>query len=175
MMRRRYAQPLAVAGALAFALAGAACNNADNRSNARGDVVGTSGSADKNATPMTVTGCLQEGNGIGRDYILTEHISTSPVGTNGAANGAKVEREETKAAEHSYRLSGESDHLKKLVGHQVRITGTLADKANIAKDTPGTSGAKDANASDRKEIKEGDLAKIDVKSVDDVSANCGRK
>src|SRR5262245_28202094 len=112
MICRRYAQPFLVAGSLALAFAGAACGSDSGNSSANRPI-GTTGAADQRPadkpTPaaMTVTGCLQKTGGLTTDYILTERINTSPVGTHGAsAPSGKVEAEEEKAAEHSYRLSG---------------------------------------------------------------------
>jgi hypothetical protein len=184
MMCRRYSQPLLVAGSLALAVGLAACNsnngnsNAANRPNDRiegnADVAGTTGASNQPGTdqaaqtPMTVTGCLQKTGGLVSDYVLTERISTTPVGTKGSsASPGKVESEEEKAAEHSYRLSGNTDNLKNLVGHQIRVIGTLSDRADLPKD----KGADSTPTA----IKKGDLAQIDVSSFDDVAPNCGAR
>jgi len=140
---------------------------------------GTSGSAtanpnDRNDSPITLTGCLQKGSGRS-DYILTQiNTEKTTVGTSGTAPstgaaGGVVGQEQMRAAEHAYKLNGDRDRLEPLVGKQVRVSGTLAKASDLtAHDDTGK--LKDR---DRTKIGEGDLAKVDVSSIDSVSANCG--
>jgi hypothetical protein len=170
-VRSPYAQPFVLAAALGLGIAVAACNRpAENNSSSSADRhdIGTTGNA--NASPITVTGYLQESTGIGGDYILTEQIRTSPVGTSGGGGASnKVAQEDTKSAERSYRLSGPSDDFKKLIGHQVRVSGTLVARSDL---NAAPNSGSNVNAD---EIKERDLAKIDVTSADDVSNDCGAR
>ena len=138
---------------------------------------GTAGTpADTRATsdkaPLTLTGCLQKTGGITGDYILAQATTgkgTAPVGTSGSAesNDAVAQRQ-LNAAERSYRLSGESDQLKDLVGHKITVSGTLADRGDLA------SGKRvdDKDANSGRDVGTSDLAKVDVMSVQDVAANC---
>jgi len=172
---------------VALALSAFACGGSDTNTNnkfpagdatkagqpAPGATPGTSGAAGSTTagdkSPITITGCLQKGDGRS-DYILTEMNTTqTTVGTTGAAPGGStadaVGKEQTRAAAHAYKLNGEHDALEPLVGKQVRVSGMLAARSDLAKD-------KDV---DRTKIDESDLAKIDVSSIDSVSDNCGRK
>ena len=135
-----------------------------------GTAADTRATSDK--TPLTVTGCLQKTDGITSDYILAQASTgkgTAPVGTSGSAesNDAIAQRQ-LNAAEHSYRLSGESDQLKDLVGHKITVTGTLADRGDLANGK--RTDDKDANSG--REVGTSDLAKVSVMSVQDVAANC---
>ena len=147
------------------------------------DAAGTAGSAgntaavDRDKAPVTLTGCLQKGDGRS-DYILTEVNSTrQTVGTTGSSGSAAegksspdvVGQEQMRAATHAYRLNGERDSLEPLVGKQVRVSGTMTRQSDLnAHDDAGK--LKDR---DRTKIDEGDLARIDVASVDSVAENCG--
>jgi hypothetical protein len=114
----------------------------------------------KDGAPITVAGCLQKGDD---DFILTEaNTPAGSVGTTGTAGEAnEVEGEQRKAASRSYRLSGNDDRLGDLVGHQVRISGKVADEGDVAN-----------NDRDRGEIKEGDLAQLEVSSVESIANTC---
>ena len=181
---------------LAFAVSAFACggnNNAGNRSNdatktgepaaAGADAKANTAARSDNSAPVTLVGCLQKGDGRS-DYILTEVNSTrTTVGTSGTADrpgaGAQpdkssadvVGQEQMRAAEHAYRLSGDRDAIEPLVGKQVRVSGSIAKSSDLnAHDDSGRM--KDR---DRTKIDEGDLAKVDVASIDSVSDNCGGK
>jgi len=180
---------------LAIALSAVACGNHTDRTATAGDENRTgqppaSGAAaskaagDENASPVALTGCLQKGDGRS-DYILTEVNSPrTSVGTSGTTGSAKdrgaagsapsgdaVGPEQMRAAAHAYRLNGDRDRLEPLVGKQVRVSGTMAKASDLnAHDDNGKM--KDR---DRAKIDEGDLAKIDVASVDSVADNCGGK
>jgi hypothetical protein len=177
------------------AIAAAAACNSSNRGNVNnnGDANGT---ADRTAAdvkrdeprqqPINVTGCLQQGNG--HTYILTRlnEPSQKSVGTSGAPGA--VEREQLREAANAYRIDPQGDvKLDDMIGKQIRVSGMLADRANLAKpeanvapganrEERGTSGAaaNDANRNtDRADIKQGDLAKIDATSVTVVANACG--
>lgn len=185
---------------LAIALSAVACGNRSDRTATAGDenrtgqppasgaaAAGTTANkaaADENASPVALTGCLQKGDGRS-DYILTEVNSPrTSVGTSGTTGSAKdrgaggsapsgdaVGPEQMRAAAHAYRLNGDRDSLEPLVGRQVRVSGTMAKASDLnAHDDNGRM--KDR---DRTKIDEGDLAKIDVASVDSVADNCGGK
>ncbi len=165
----------AAAGADRTGTPGATAGAADANGTAR--PAGTSGvDADKDvkAEPITLTGCLQKGNGALRtDYILTEVNATrSPVGTSGAANPKSdvVGNEQMRAAEHSYRLDGDRDELDKLVGKQVRVNGTVEKRSDLNEhNADGT--VKDR---DRTKIDDGDLAQVKVDTVASIADACGK-
>jgi hypothetical protein len=152
------------AGMVALGLAATACNKSSNQSTA--DTRGTSGSAD-NAPAITLTGCLQEGKGIGSSYILTQaNRASEPVGTSGsAAAGDKVRSEELKAAVKSYRLDGDNGQLRDLLGKQVRVSGRVTDQGDLNKD-------RDRVASGKSDLDESDLARVKVDSMDKVADAC---
>jgi hypothetical protein len=184
------------------AIAAAAACNSSNRGNVDGnaDANGTAHSrtdqaADVNRnearqTPITVTGCLQQGDG--HTYILTRlnEPAQKSVGTSGTP--AAVEREQLREAANAYRIDPSGDvKLDDMVGKQIRVSGTLAERADLPKpeasastnenrDQRATTGSVDDNANkrarantDRADIKEGDLAKIDATSVSVVNEACG--
>jgi hypothetical protein len=112
-------------------------------------------------TPITVTGCLQQGDG--HSYILTRinEPSQKSVGTSGQ-EGA-VQREQMRAAANSYRIDPSGDvKMDDMVGKQAKVSGTLAEQADLPKDTNR----------DELKIKEGDIAKIDAATVSMVANNC---
>jgi hypothetical protein len=128
---------------------------------------------DQPRSPVTLTGCLQKGDGRS-DYILTEVNTTrTTVGTSGSpasgSGGDPVGREQMRSAAHAYRLKGDRDALEPLVGKQVRLSGTLAERSDLNDHTSGGT-MKDK---DRTKIDEDDLAKVDVTSIDSVADNCG--
>src|SRR5438067_4658376 len=115
----RAGTPGAATGAEAGATAGAA---------------GTSGTsaADKDtaakAEPITLTGCLQKGDGAVRtDYILTEVKTTrASVGTSGAAANQKSDaegQEQMRLVVHAYRLEGDCASIEELFGEVFRARG----------------------------------------------------
>lgn len=110
--------------------------------------------------PITINGCLQKDGG---DYILTQ-INEPP-------RGESVARQDLKEAEHAYRLDAKSisdNSLAALVGHQVRITGTVAKPSDLNNQV-GTTG------SDQKKLSEHDLAKVDVTAIKNISSDCGNR
>jgi len=121
--------------------------------------------------PISVAGCLQKGDGRS-DYILTG-VSTprTSVGTSGTkpANGDLVAQEHMREAAHSYKLAGDRDTLEPLVGHQVRVTGTVERRSDLNDhNADGT-----LKQHDRTKLDEDDLASVHVDSVDQLAASCG--
>jgi len=188
---------------LAIALSGAACSDRGSHETA-GSAPGQQTSAaarDKVAAnndqaPVTLTGCLQKGDG--RSFILTEiNRPRASVGTSGSdSTGAAVEREQLRAAAHAYRLNSDDDkNLESLVGHQVRVSGTVAERADLPakagtdtarsdraandrttdKRASGDRNAAASGSNDRAKIDEGDLASIKVATIDSVADACGGK
>src|SRR3954470_19770093 len=143
---------------------------------------------EKAPTPITLTGCLQQD---GRTYIVTRLNEPSQKGVGTTGNGAAVEREQLREAANAYRLDAkEQADWDKMVGKQVRVSGSVDKPADLP--TPSASGAdardkttatagatdtdrreKDTNA--REKIDKGDLAQIAVASMTVVSDNCGGK
>ena len=116
--------------------------------------------AENQATPITVTGCLQHDGGT---YIVTRlnEPSRKGVGTSGSATA--VEHEQLREASNAYRVDPKQDtDLDKMVGKQVTVSGTVEDKANLPQ-ASGTSGQ--SAASNRADIDRGDLAKISAETV----------
>jgi hypothetical protein len=191
MGKRRPVRPqllfLATCG-LAAALTAACGNKADQTAaNPDNRPVGTSGAAStgNEIKPIDVTGCLQKAD---RSYVLTEINKPNPnaASTNKTGDGSVVEREQMHAAQHAYRLTAEKDDdLEKLVGKQVKVTGTLTEPSDLtARDdrrandlTVGTSGDHDKNhdrKQDRARIRTGDLASVDVTSIEPGAGGCGK-
>jgi len=172
-MNQKLVRPFMLAGACAVAVALAACDNSANRSNSSST---STPAAERNASnneAITLTGCLARGDGH-NDYVLTK--ANQPVGTSGESTQAGSIPEKTRAAaERSYRLNGDNDQLDGLVGHRIRVSGTIADRGDLNASSDkndsqprGTSG----EASKNQEISESDLAKVDVKSVESVADSC---
>jgi len=184
----RMTRAVMVTWTVAVALSAFACGSNDSNTNNKfpagdatkageptpGATAGTSGAAASTTandkSPMTITGCLQKGDGR-NDYILTE-VSTprTKVGTSGStppetgSSADVVGKEQMRAAAHAYNLNGNRDALEPLVGKQVRITGTLVARADL----------KDKDR-DRAKIDDDDLAKVDVTSVEALAGSCGGK
>jgi len=132
--------------------------------------------------PIAMTGCLQKGTG--GTFILTRvnEPSQKSVGTNGTP--AAVENEQAREAENAYRVDATGDlKLDDLVGKQVRVSGTLAERSDISgsdraasannRTERGTAGAPSKESDERPEIKQRDLAKIDATSASIVTDSCG--
>jgi hypothetical protein len=168
MNTRRLASTWVSAGAFAAALSVAACgggnHDAERDANPGGSdapAAGTSGER-KEGSPVTLTGCLQQGDGR-NDLILTQvNEQPGPVATSGERETGAVEDKQRAAAARSYQLSGGPETLRDLVGHQVRVTGTLAEEGEVA------SGDND------REVSEDDLAEIEVRSAESVAETCGK-
>src|SRR5689334_3596369 len=95
---------------------------------------GTAADENNARTPVTLTGCLQKGDGR-NDYILTEiNQPRTSVGTSGSTSAAgsdKVGQEQMRAAEHAYKLSADNDTLEPMVGKQVRVSGTMERQSQL--------------------------------------------
>jgi hypothetical protein len=183
--------------AVSCAIAAAAACNSSSRGNVNGNG-DANGTADRTAAetrrdeprpqPINVTGCLQQGSG--HTYVLTRlnEPSQKSVGTSGSP--AAVEREQLREAANAYRIDPQGDvKLDDMIGKQIRVSGMLADRADLPKpesigsaapnrDERATSGAaaSDANRNrDRADLRQGDLAKIDATSVTVVADACGDK
>jgi hypothetical protein len=174
---------------VAIALSAFACSSSDTKTNNKfpaGDATkagepvpaaaGTAGTTASDKSPITITGCLQKGDGRS-DYILTEVNTTrTTVGTGGSTPAAGssadvVGKEQMREAAHAYKLSGDRDTLEPLVGKQVRVSGTLAARSDLnAHDDAGKVKDKDR---DRTKIDADDLAKVDVTTADTVADSCG--
>jgi len=129
--------------------------------------------------PVTLTGCLQQGKR--GTFILTRlnEPERKGVGTSGTAD--QVEGEQMREAQNAYRIDAPDDvKLDDLVGKQVRVSGTIADRGDLAQ-TPGaptgTSGKDSrlgkANDKNGLDIDQGDLAKVQAASVSVMAASCG--
>ena len=166
----------AAAGADRTGTPGATAGSAEANGTARAaGTSGTAADAEKDTPqPITLTGCLQKGDGALRsDYILTDvNTSRASVGTSGAASGATsdvVGQEQMRQAEHAYKLDGDRDDLDKLVGKQVRVSGTK--RSDLTEHTPSGT-VKDR---DRTKIDDSDLAQVKVASVSAIADACGGK
>ncbi|HEY2904782.1 MAG TPA: hypothetical protein VGJ29_02720, partial [Vicinamibacterales bacterium] len=123
---------------------------------------------------VTLTGCLQEGKG--NTYVITELNEPKQPDS---SQPAVVERERLAAAEKSYRLkSDDTAGMAKLVGHRVRVEGTLTRRANLPESPSGsvaTSGQRDDRKAEStpQDISQKDLAQVDVRSVQSIANACG--
>jgi hypothetical protein len=168
---------------LAAALA-AACGNHTDRSAANvgnrpaaGAPAATMSSQDKK--PIDLTGCLQRS---GRSYVITQIDMPGPAAApiDKKGDGSLVERDQVAADRHAYRLNAANrNDLDKLVGKQVKVSGTVTERPNLVVPEDrrgndlkvGTSGVQDREH-DRWDINAGDLAKVDVESIQQVAAGC---
>jgi hypothetical protein len=187
-----------VAGSLALALGAAACADGSNdgmdgraqdpANEAAADRRDSAGTTASTATGheganITLTGCLQKQDGLMDSFILTQvNEPSGAVGTSGSG----AEREQMRAAKHSYQLEVEdNDDFDKLVGKQVRVTGKLQEMSDLSRGTAGST-ANDNRAgannradgnnradADRRDIDANDLAKVDVETVTQVADACG--
>jgi len=156
----------------------AAATACGDRSTSRTDADAPGASANKEASraegaasPITVAGCLQKGDGS--HFILTRiNEPTQSVGTAGGTatsaagpgSGATVEREQLRSAAGAYRIDApDGVNLADLVGREVRVVGTI--KENM--DLPRASADRDPV-----QVKEGDLARIQAASVSQTAAEC---
>ena len=60
------------------------------------------------------------------------------------------------------------------MGHEIRVSGTFADKGDLNKSGKERSAERGASgdAGKDREISQSDLAKVDVKSVESIADNC---
>lgn len=159
MMRHVYSNGVMALG-MALALSSAACNRstAKNNDEARGHV----------GAPINLTGCLQKQGTLTTDYILTQvNEPSQAVGTSGSA--VNPQQEQMREAKHAYRLKGDDDQLDKLVGKQVKVDGTIGENSDLNKAQEEAKTDRDRGA----DIDAGDLARVDVKSIAQVSDSCG--
>jgi hypothetical protein len=119
--------------------------------------------------PITITGCLQQGEN-GHGFILT-HLNEPPISpaTSRTAQPSTVTRDELREARNAYRLEPAAWlHLDKLLGTQVRVSGTLAEPAHLpAAGSVATSGVNPPT------ITESELAAVRVTGVTKVRKSCG--
>jgi hypothetical protein len=182
-------KPLVAGCSLAMALSAFACNRNNDQvgdeDRARDDnrIATDNRQQDEQQPSMTVVGCLQEGDGR-NDFIVTaDNTARDVAATTGSA--ADADRQRLLAAAKSYRLTDADQDLKQYTGKQVRVMGKLVDTANLPsphatagpESAPGqaaqTQSGQTARDSERAEIHERDLAKLDVESVEVVSETCG--
>lgn len=143
-----------VACGIALAVSSTACDKNNSR---------TAQSRGHEGAPINLTGCLQKDDGIATTYILTQvNEPTQSVGTSGST-APNVDQERAREVKHSYRLSGDNDQLKNLVGKQVKVEGVVAENSDFKK----------TNDAERRDVDSGDLAKVDVKSVAAIADVCG--
>jgi hypothetical protein len=122
-------------------------------------------------TPISVAGCVQKGDD---DFLLTQvSRPSSALPSSGASNADQIAREESRAATHTFRLNGKDDQLEQLVGKQVEVTGTTAEGSDVWQKVRDAN--EEAKDGERKplDIKESDLAKIDVTTIAQVADTCG--
>jgi hypothetical protein len=92
------------------------------------------------------------------------------VGTAGAASGDIVGREQHAAATKTYRLDGDDQQLRDLVGKQVRVNGHVTDRGDLGRpDHPDTT----AGGNVDRDISTKDLARVKVDSIEKVADACG--
>jgi len=169
-MYRTVRSGLTIATAVSAIAIASACNRAPES-----DKTAAAKSTNANERPgITLVGCVQETKGIMGDYLLTaaNRVERS-VGTSGStAGGDVVGREQYAAAAKSYRLDGDSDQLRDLIGKQVRVAGHVTDQADLAK--PGTTADnKPPQTAPDRDISAGDLARVKIDSITKVADSCG--
>jgi len=150
-----------VACGIALAVSSTACNKDSDRAR-------TSEARGHEGAPINLTGCVQKEGGLTTTYILTQvNEPTQSVGTTGSNAAGNVDQERMRAAKHAYRLDGDGDQLKDLVGKQVKVEGTIAENSDLNKKTTT------ADQDKRSDIDAGDLAKVDVKTIAATGDTCG--
>lgn len=126
--------------------------------------------------PIQLTGCLQKQDGVMDSYLLTQVNAPAPasVGTSGSvtdaakSGGAAVKNEQLREAKHAYALSGDKDQLDRLVGKQVSVQGVITENSDLHRKADG-----DKKADRPLDVDAGDLAKVKVNSIAQVSDACG--
>jgi hypothetical protein len=189
---RAFVVSCAVAGA-------AACNNANTTntsadrtpaSSTTADTARTDANRDKPVNqPIALDGCLQKGTG--GTYLLTRINEPAHKNVGSTGSGSAVEQEQLWLARNEYRIDPAHDvKVDDLVGKQVRVSGTLVDRADLpsaqqqkerdARDASNNS--RDVNrpaattGSDKgADVSQSDLAKIDATAVSMVAESCGSK
>jgi hypothetical protein len=113
--------------------------------------------------PISITGCLQQD---GRTFIVTHLNEPAEKNAGSTGNGAAVEREQIRSAANAYRISpAERMDLGKMVGKQVRVNGTVDQRADLPRATDPSA--------PRKDIDKGDLAEIKATAVTVIADSCG--
>jgi hypothetical protein len=109
---------------------------------------------------VALDGCLQQGSrGV---YILTE--LNEPDHPDSSKQGV-VARERTDAAQHAYRLLSDRDtDLSKLVGKEVQVQGVETRASDLNPPADATSVT---------QIKQQDLARVQIDSIRTVGNSCG--
>jgi hypothetical protein len=111
------------------------------------------------------------------------------VGTSGnlTATGSSIEREQLRYASETYRLDPKGDvQLRGMLGHQVRVTGTITEKARVpngSRDEGDVGTNQSLRTRTQEETRDhpglhldaNDLAKLDVTSASAVSDSCGNE
>jgi hypothetical protein len=181
-------QPLvATCGLLAVLAAGCGRNpdrttQADNRPGVENKPLSMSSQmSSQERKPIDLTGCLQKLSG---SYLILD-INRGTPGTHATdkqGDDSAIAARERSNVRQAYHLSaGDKNRLEKLVGKQVKVSGTVTESADqIARDERrgndlvmvGTSGVQDSEA-ERARIKPGDLARVDVASIQQVGEGCG--
>jgi hypothetical protein len=175
---------VATCGLLAALAAGCGRNpdrtpaDTDNRPGAGNQLAPMSGQEKK---PVDLTGCLQK---LSDSYLLL-HTNRGNPGTTAVATGgdnSAAAASEPSNLRQAYRLAaGDKKNFEKLVGKQVKVSGTVTESADpIARDERrgndlvmvGTSGVRDQE-DPHSRIKPGDLARVDVASIQQVGEGCG--
>jgi len=128
-------------------------------------------------TPITLAGCLQAGNR--GTYVLTElNAPKQP----DSSNPVVVADEKLAAAEKAYVLSSDKPtDLSKLVGNRVHVEGTLARSSDLVGNKSGGTVATADQSGEVEAIESGhvirekDLAKVHVSSVQKIADTCGNR
>lgn len=157
---------------LTVVLAGAACESrtATDRPARDGDRAAADQNRGHEGAPITLTGCLQRMK-RGDTFILTRINTANNVGAVGTSGAPPAERQQERAAWHAYRVSGEEDNLKGLVGKQVRVVGTLEELSDLKKER-GAAGQQGGRTPDT-DIDADELAEVKLTSISLVSDVCG--
>jgi len=124
--------------------------------------------------PLTVTGCLQQGDR--NTYVVTRLNEPAQKNAGSSGNGAAVEQEQLRAAANAYRIEPTGKlALETMVGKQVRVSGTLDEIADLPPASgSGSNSSGSTGSNNRKEsIDTGNLAKLNATSVSVVAESCG--
>lgn len=164
-----------------------------------------SSKSSKSAQTVTLTGCLESGStaagsdtsamgqsgtskATDRDFVLTNaspaggSTGTSGTGAPGSTAGGAATggAGSSSATASTYKLSGSTGELKKLVNHKVEVTGRVehADGSSSMGGTGSTSGTGGTGGSATSGSKSGsagmksDMPRLRVTSVKDVAGSC---
>jgi hypothetical protein len=143
----------------------------DTKGNAPAVVNRLSGSGTSGSTQtVTLTGCLQRGEQS--NFILTTvnepHRSVGTTTTD--PTGDTVRREQLRSARNAYRLAPLGTvNLDDMVGKQVQVTGTIAERSDL----PGSTGGAADPGKSAPPVSNSDLSKVDVTAVTMTAGACG--